>query len=433
MATLIRLVLLVFCLFPGTGTAATASELDALLGHYRHLHENPELSLQERNTSAYLAEQLNATGFEVTTGMGGHGLVAELRNGDGPVILFRTDMDALPVEEQTGLPYRSTVRAINTSGEDVPVMHACGHDIHMTVLLGIARQMAADRVRWNGTLLLIAQPAEEIGAGARAMLEDGLYERFPVPEYNLAFHVSPDLPAGQIGYVSGYALANVDSVDITVYGTSGHGAFPHKTKDPIVIAARIVLALQTIVSRELSPLDNAVVTVGSIHGGTKHNIIPDTVALQLTVRSYSDETRDFLLRRIREISQGIARSAGMSEDRLPRISVRDEYTPAVYNDPDLLDRIIPVLNSTLDENSVTAVDPVMGGEDFARYGRTEERIPGVLLWLGTVNAARYQATQASGEALPGLHSSRFAPDAGPTIATGVRAMHAVLLDLFRGD
>jgi amidohydrolase len=433
MSRLIHFVLLILCAFPGTVIPAPANELDALLGHYRHLHENPELSLQERKTAAYLAEQLNATGFEVTTGVGGHGLVAALRNGDGPVILFRADMDALPVEEQTGLPYSSTVRAIKTAGEDMPVMHACGHDIHMTVLLGIARQMAADRDIWSGTLLLIAQPAEEIGAGARAMLEDGLYERFPVPEYNLAFHVSPDLPAGQIGYVSGYALANVDSVDITVYGTSGHGAFPHKTKDPIVIAARIVLALQTIVSRELSPLDNAVVTVGSIHGGTKHNIIPDTVALQLTVRSYSDETRDFLLRRIREISQGIARSAGMSEDRLPRISVRDEYTPAVYNDPDLLDRIIPVLNSTLDENSVTAVDPVMGGEDFARYGRTEERIRGVLLWLGTVNAARYQATQASGEALPGLHSSRFAPDAGPTIATGVRAMHAVLLDLFRGD
>jgi amidohydrolase len=432
MSRLIRLVLLVLCVFPGTGIAAPASELDALLGHYRHLHENPELSLQERNTAAYLAEQLNATDFEVTTGVGGHGLVATLRNGAGPVILFRADMDALPVEEQTGLPYSSTVRAINMTGDDVPVMHACGHDIHMTVLLGIARQMAADRDRWNGTLMLIAQPAEEIGAGARAMLEDGLYERFPVPDYNLAFHVSPDLPAGRIGYVSGYALANVDSVDITVYGRSGHGAFPHKTKDPIVIAARIVLALQTIVSRELSPLDNAVVTVGSIHGGTKHNIIPDTVALQLTVRSYSDETRDFLLRRIREISQGIARSAGIPEDRLPRISVRDEYTPAVYNDPDLLDRIVPVLNSTLGGNSVTAVDPVMVGEDFARYGRTKERIRGVLLWLGTVNAAQYQAAQASGEALPGLHSSRFAPDAGPTIATGVRAMRAVLLDLFRG-
>jgi hippurate hydrolase len=431
MSRRIHFVLLILCTFPGTGSAAPAGELDALLGHYRHLHENPELSLQERNTSAYLAEQLAAAGFEVTSGVGGYGLVATLRNGDGPVILFRADMDALPVEEQTGLPFRSTVRAVNAAGEDVPVMHACGHDIHMTVLLGIARRMAANRSGWHGTLLLIAQPAEEIGAGARAMLSNGLYERFPVPDYNLAFHVSPELPAGRIGYVSGYALANVDSVDITVYGIGGHGAFPQQTKDPIVIAARIVLALQTLVSRELSPLESAVVTVGSIHGGTKHNIIPDAVTLQLTVRSYSDETRDFLLRRIREISQGIAQSAGLPEERLPRITVKDEYTPAVYNNPALLDRIIPVLEVTLGENAVTAVDPVMGGEDFARYGRTLEQVPGALLWLGAVNAQRYEAAQSDGEALPGLHSALFAPDAGPTIATGVRAMHAVLLELFQ--
>jgi amidohydrolase len=280
--------------------------------------------------------------------------------------------------------------------------------------------------------LLIAQPAEEIGAGAKAMLADGLYERFPVPDYNLAFHVSPDLPAGQIGYVSGYALANVDSVDITVYGVGGHGAYPQKTKDPIVIAARTVLALQTLVSRELSPLESAVVTVGAIHGGTKHNIIPDAVTLQLTVRSYSDETRDFLLRRIREISQGIARSAGLPAERLPKVTVKDEYTPAVYNDPDLLSRIVPVLEATLGENAVTAVDPVMGGEDFARYGRTQEQVPGTLLWLGAVNPLEYEAAQSDGETLPGLHSALFAPDAGPTIATGVRAMHAVLLKLFRG-
>jgi len=312
------------------------------------------------------------------------------------------------------------------------VMHACGHDIHMTVLLGIARQMAADKASWHGTLLLIAQPAEEIGAGPRAMLANGLYERFPVPDYNLAFHVSPELPAGRIGYASGFALANVDSVDITIYGKGGHGAFPHTTKDPIVIAARTVLALQTLVSRELSPLDSAVVTVGSIHGGTKHNIIPDEVTLQLTVRSYSDETRDLLLRRIREISQGIAQSAGLPENRLPRITVKDEYTPAVYSYPGLLDRILPVLEATLGENAVTAVDPVMAGEDFARYGRTQEQVPGALLWLGAVNAQRYEAAQSDGEALPGLHSALFAPDAGPTIATGVRAMHAVLLALFQG-
>jgi hippurate hydrolase len=425
-------ILLAVCTGFGACAAAPAGDSDTLLAHYRHLHRNPELSLQERNTSAYLAEQLEATGFDVVIGIGGYGLVATLQNGDGPVILFRADMDALPVEEQTGLPFSSTARADNQAGEDVPVMHACGHDIHMTVLLGIAREMAADRAGWNGTLLLIAQPAEEIGAGARAMLDDGLYERFPVPDYNLAFHVSPDLPAGSIGYVSGYALANVDSVDITIQGVGGHGAYPQKTKDPIVIAARTVLALQTLVSRELPPLESAVVTVGSIHGGTKHNIIPDSVKLQLTVRSYSEETRDFLLRRIGEISRGIAQSAGLPDDLLPRVIVKDEYTPAVYNAPDLISRVVPVLKSTLGETAVTAVDPVMAGEDFARYGRTEAHIPGALLWLGAVNPMQYQSARQRGEALPGLHSARFAPDAEPTIATGLRAMHALLLELFRG-
>jgi len=424
--------LLATCTGFDAGMAAPAHNNDTLLDHYRHLHMNPELSLQERNTSAFLAEQLTATGFAVTTGVGGYGLVAMLRNGDGPVILFRADMDALPIEEQTGLPFRSTARAVSTAGDHVPVMHACGHDIHMTVLLGIARGMAADRAGWHGTLLLIAQPAEEIGAGARAMLADGLFERFPVPDFNLAFHVSPDLPAGAVGYVSGYALANVDSVDITIYGVGGHGAYPQKTKDPIVIAARTVLALQTLVSRELPPLESAVVTVGSIHGGSRHNIIPDEVRLQLTVRSYSDKTRDFLLRRIEEITRGIAQSAGLPDDRLPRVTVKDEYTPAVYNNPDLVNRIIPVLKTTLGDSMVTAVDPVMVGEDFARYGRTQAHIPGALLWLGAVNPAQYQAAQQSGEALPGLHSARFAPDAEATIATGVRAMQAVLLELFRG-
>ncbi len=308
-----RFLLLVSCVCFGTGGLANTVDIDQLFGQYRHLHQNPELSLQEKNTSAYLAEQLRALGYEVVTGVGGYGLVATLRNGDGPTVLFRTDMDALPIAEQTGLPFSSTARAVNEAGETVPVMHACGHDIHMTVMLGIARQMMADKAGWQGTLLLLAQPAEEIGAGAKAMIADGLYDRFPVPDYNPAFHVSPDLPAGQIGYVSGYAMANVDSVDITVYGVGGHGAYPQKTKDPIVMAAQIILALQTIVSRELSPLDSAVVTVGSIHGGSKHNIIPDQVKLQLTVRSYADETRKFLLRRIRKISRGIARTAGMPE------------------------------------------------------------------------------------------------------------------------
>jgi len=432
LSRLVGFILLALCAGFDAGAVAPAGGSDSLLAHYRHLHRNPELSLQEQNTSAYLAEQLEATGFEVVSGVGGYGLVATLRNSDGPVILFRADMDALPVEEQTGLPFSSTASAFNPAGEEVPVMHACGHDIHMTVLLGVAREMAEDQAAWHGTLLLVAQPAEEIGVGARAMLDDGLYARFPVPDYNLAFHVSPDLPAGSIGYVSGYALANVDSVDITIYGVGGHGAYPQKTRDPIVIAARTVLALQTLVSRELPPLESAVVTVGSIHGGTRHNIIPDSVRLQLTVRSYSDATREFLLRRIGEISRGIAQSAGLPDERLPRVTVKDEYTPALYNDPGLVNRMLPVLKSTLGDTAVTAVDPVMAGEDFARYGRTEAQIPGVIFWLGATNPLRYQAARQGGEALPGLHSPRFAPDADATIATGVQAMQAMLLELFRG-
>jgi hippurate hydrolase len=432
MPRITRYLLLILCAHFGSGSYANAVNIDQLLEHYKYLHQNPELSLQEQNTSAYLEKQLKASGYEVATGVGGHGLVATLRNGAGPTILFRADMDALPIEEKTDFPFRSTVKAVNTAGEEVPVMHACGHDIHMTVMLGIARQMIVDKAKWQGTLLLIAQPAEEIGAGSRAMIADGLYNRFPVPDYNLAFHVSPDLPAGQIGYVSGYSMANVDSVDITVYGVGGHGAFPHKTRDPVVMAAQIVLAMQTIVSRELSPIDSAVVTVGSIHGGTKHNIIPDQVKLQLTVRSYADETRDLLLRRIREISQGIARTAGMPDDKLPLVTVKDEHTPSVYNAPGLIDKIVPVLNSALGESAVNAVDPVMGGEDFSRYGRTKARIPGALLWLGAVNEAQHETARNTGEALPGLHSARFAPDARPTIETGVKAMSAVLLELFRG-
>lgn len=428
---MIRLVhLLVFLFYFMQSAGANPVDMDSLFADYRYLHQHPELSLQEKNTAAYLVKQLTAMGYQVATGIGGTGLVAVLANGKGPVIMYRTDMDALPVAENTGLAFSSTVTAINNCGTQVPVMHACGHDVHMTVWLGVAQQMMAKREQWRGTLILVAEPAEEIGAGARAMLNDGLYSRFPLPDYNLAFHVSAELPVGQIGYVRGYALANVDSVDITVHGVGGHGAYPHKTRDPIVVAARIVMALQSIVSRELSPLESAVVSIGSIHGGTKHNIIPDEVKLQLTVRSYSDETRELLLRRIKEISQGIARSANIAEDKLPEIKVKEEYTPAVYNDPELLDRVLPVLRTEMGRKSVISVKPVMAGEDFARYGRTREHIPGVLLWLGEVNEDTYQDSAITGEELPPLHSSRFAPDAKPAITTGVRAMQAIMLDLF---
>lgn len=400
-----------------------------LLTHYHHLHRHPELSLQEEQTAAYLAGQLQTMGYQVTTGVGGHGLVAILENGEGSTVMYRADMDGLPIPEATGLPYASEATGTIPSGDQVPVMHGCGHDVHMTVLLGVAGEMMARRDQWSGTLILIGQPAEEIGAGAKAMLGDDLYRRFPLPDYNLALHVSASLPAGQIGYVSGYAMANVDSVDISVYGQGGHGAYPHKTKDPVVIASRIVLALQTIVSRELSPLDSAVVTVGSIHGGTKHNIISDEVKLQLTVRSYSDETRSYLLRRIEEVSHGVARTAGMSEDNLPSVMVKEEFTPSVYNSPDLVSKVVPLLKAELGDTAVIETPPVMGGEDFSRYGRTSENIPGSLIWLGTVSKKDAEAAAAGELELPSLHSAKYAPDAAPAIKTGVGGITAVLLGL----
>jgi len=303
--------------------------------------------------------------------------------------MLRTDMDALPVQEQTDLPYASTSTAIQNDGTTVPFMHACGHDVHMTVLVGNARRLVAERDTWLGTLLLIAQPAEERGDGARQMLADGLFKRFPRSDYNLALHVSAELPAGVFGYTSGYAMANVDSVDINVRGIGGHGAYPHKTKDPVVLAAQLILQLQTIISREISPLESAVIAVGSIHGGSKYNIISDSVRLQLTVRTYSDETRECLLRRIKEISNGLARTAGLPEIQSPEVPIRDEYTPSVFNDPELADRVVSVLRAEFGDSRVQSVPPVMAGEDFSRYGRTEPPIPSMLFWPGSVDPERY--------------------------------------------
>ncbi|MEN8176800.1 MAG: amidohydrolase, partial [Pseudomonadota bacterium] len=410
-------------------THAEAISEDSLLALYQQLHANPELSFQEKQTATRIARELRDAGFRVTEGIGGYGLVAVLENGPGPTLMLRADMDALPVKEQTGLPYSSTATATLDDGSRVPVMHACGHDIHMTVLVGTARNLAARRATWRGTLLLVVEPAEERGAGARLMLADGLFERFPRPDYNLALHANAELPAGTIGYTRGYAMANVDSVDINVRGIGGHGAYPHKTRDPVVLAAQLVLQLQTIVSREISPLESAVITVGSIHGGSKHNIIGDSVKLQLTVRSYSDETRDLLLRRIREMSLGLARTAGLPEELLPVVEIKEEYTPSVFNDPELTGRVVSVLSSELGENQVQALPPAMAGEDFARYGRTEPRIPSVLFWLGAVDPELYAAAKEKGESLPALHSPRFAPLAQPAIETGVRAFTALAQDL----
>ncbi len=404
--------------------------LPGLVGLYQDLHRNPELSFQESRTSSLLAERLRGLGFEVTEGVGGTGVVGLLENGAGPRLLLRTDMDALPVEEATGLPWASRARAQTADGRETGVMHACGHDLHMTVWAGTLEWLAAHREAWSGTLLAVAQPAEEIGAGARAMLEDRLYERFGRPDYCLALHTASDLPAGWIGWTSGFALANVDSVDIRIHGRGGHGSAPHTTRDPIVLAARIVLGLQTLVSRELDPQEPGVVTVGSIHGGTKHNIIPETVDLQLTVRSYSDEARRLLLDGIRRTARFEARAAGFPEALLPEVQVREEeYTPATWNDPELVERLNRVFAGVLGPERLVQRKPTMGGEDFGRYSKAAGS-PGYMFWLGAIPEERWRAAQEPGAPpLPSLHTNTFAPLAGPAIRTGVLCMTAAVREL----
>src|SRR2546422_237000 len=410
--------------------ARANQEYPRLFELYKHLHTHPELSLHEEQTGQRVADELKEAGFEVTTRVGGHGVVGVLRNGRGPTILVRTDLDALPVKEQTGLPYASTVRATDDKGAAVEVMHACGHDVHMTVLVGAARTLVSLKDRWQGTLVMIGQPAEEKGSGARKMLADGLFTRFPKPDYCLALHVKADLPAGSVGYIEGYALGNVDSLDITIRGVGGHGAWPHKTKDPIVLAAEAVLAFQTIVSREIAPGEPAVVTVGSIHGGTKHNIIPDEGMLQLTLRSYTDQVREQTIAAIKRITGGLAEAAGLPEDRMPIVVLRDqEFTPATYNDPGLTRRVAAALKEWLGEANVRPAKPVMGGEDFSEYGRTPDKIPICLFWLGAVKPELVQESEKTGKPLPSLHSSQFAPLPEPTITTGVIAMTAAVLEL----
>jgi len=413
-----------------TITSKIAVEYPTLDAFYKTLHQAPELSMMEERTAAAVARELRAAGFEVTERVGGFGLVGVLKNGNGPTLLIRTDLDGLPVPEETGVPYASKARVKDLTGREVPAMHACGHDIHMTCLVGTARTLAALRDRWSGTILLVGQPAEEIGTGARAMLAAGLYRRFPKPDFAIALHDSATLPAGTVATVEGYALANSTSVDITVRGIGGHGAWPHTTKDPIVLAARIVTALQTIVSRETRPIDPAVVTVGSIHGGTKHNIIPDEVKLQLTLRSYTDAVRQHTLEAIRRICRGEAIAAGLPEDLMPIVTVKDDqFTPATYNDPALTRRLRQAFTTAIGAENVQTVEPVMGGEDFSEFGRTTEKVPLCLFWLGAVDPAKVAESARTGSPLPSLHSSKFAPVPEPTIKTGVLTMSSAALEL----
>ena len=389
---------------------------------YKDLHTRPELSFRETETAARLASELRKAGLEVTEGIGKTGVVALLRNGDGPVIMVRTDMDALPVTEATELPYASKVTTKDEDGSSVGVMHACGHDVHMASLVGTARLLAELRSTWRGTVMFVCQPAEERVGGAEAMLKDGLFERFEKPKYALALHCDATLEAGRVGFTPGYILANVDSVDITVRGRGGHGSQPNNTIDPVTIACRLVLDLQTIISREKSPTEPGVITVGSIHGGTKHNIIPDEVKLQITVRSYSDETRRLLLESIE--NKALAASASARAPR-PTITVSDS-TPSTYNDPQLTERVAEVARKLLGAERVLRPEPRMGGEDFSQYGRAG--VPICMFWLGTIPASRIEASQ-KGTPLPSLHSSRFQPDPEPALKTGVRTMTSLVLDL----
>ncbi len=396
---------------------------------YKHFHQYPELSFMEFKTSEKLSDELEKLSFKITRNVGGNGFVGLMQNGQGPVIMIRTDLDALPLEEKTGLPFASKVIMPDSDGTEMQVMHACGHDMHMTVWLGTAKILAALKDDWKGTLMMIAQQAEEKSGGADAMIADGLFTRFPLPDYAMAYHVSAELPAGSIGYRPGPFLAGVSSVDITVHGIGGHGAMPHRAVDPIVLASRMVLAYQTIPSREINPLEPAVVTVGSIHGGTVHNIIPDEVKMQLTVRYYNDETYEHIISGLRRISNGIAESAGLPEDLYPEVTPLGQ-TPPVINDEKLTNDAVTSFRSILGSENVIEVEPVTAGEDFARYGRTDDKVPIAMFWLGTVSEEKFNAHLDQEIPLPGLHNPEFYPDFSPTYETGVRAMARAAIDLF---
>jgi len=415
------------------------SDLASLVATYKTLHAAPELSHHEEKTAAFFANQLRTLGFTVTERVGkyenpewtSYGVVAVMKNGPGPTVLLRTELDALPVDEKTGLPYASKVKTKNDAGQEVSVMHACGHDIHMTSMLGTARVLAALKDQWSGTLVLIGQPAEEVIDGARSMMRAGLYERFPRPDYVIALHDSADLEAGKVGYTAGYAMASSTSVDIKIRGLGGHGARPETTRDPIVVAAQVILALQTIVSRENSPLDPAVVTVGSIHGGTKHNIIPEEVDLQITVRAYKEDVRKRVLASIERITKGVALAAGIPDDRAPIVKYSEtQVTAATYNDPQLTERLGAVFVRVLGNDNVVKLPPVMMSEDFG-YLSDEQKIPATLFTLGAIDPVKVKESRETGTRLPSLHSALFYPLPEPTLRTGIKAMTSAVLDLMK--
>ncbi|WDI30947.1 amidohydrolase [Hyphococcus flavus] len=429
---------------------AVAADYEYVLDLYKHFHENPELSFRESESAARMTAELEGLGFTVTNGVGdkwtrnkakadagevlegvgGYGLVAVMENGDGPTLMLRADMDALPLEEKTGLPYASKVVSTDYKGQEAPVMHACAHDSHMAILIGAARQLVAMKDQWSGTLVLIGQPAEEIGHGAVAMLEDGLYKKFPKPDYILATHTSGWDSAGDVTYTPGWALANVDSVDIYIKGIGAHGSAPHMGKDPIVLGSQIINALQTLVSRETDPLEAGVVTVGSFQAGYKHNIIPDAAHLQITVRSYEDKVRAQLLEGIERIAIAQAKSAGLPDDLMPEVKIEQDYTPSTFNDEALTERVMAAVSDSVGADRVYIRPPSMGGEDFSQFGRTAEDIPTVIFWTGGNDPeAMKAAREGTAPPPPANHSPFFAPIPEPTLKTGVQAMTAGALEL----
>jgi len=416
------------------------AELPSLLTIYKDIHSHPELSTKEQRSSAIVAKELRAAGCEVTENFGHYdnpdwkcyGVVGVMKNGDGPTVLVRTDMDALPVQEQTGASYASKVTMTNVDGKEMPVMHACGHDIHMSALIGTARALGKLKDKWHGTIIFIGQPAEEMVGGARAMLHAGLYDRFGKPAYAVALHDNAEIEAGKIGITAGYYNANVDSVDVTVKGMGGHGAYPHKTKDPITLSAEIINAWQTIASRENNPLDPIVVTVGSIHGGTKHNIIPDEIKMQLTVRTYKPEVRQRVLSAIEQIAKGCATAAGLPPDKMPEVNVlHAEHVNAVYNNPELTKRVKATLKSAIGDENVVDKDPTMAGDDFSEFSLPDHSIPACMFNVGAVDPAKIADSKKNGTPLPSLHSSKFAPVPEPTIRVGMIGMTSAVLDLMK--
>ena len=431
------LALLAASILTAPASAATLNEairadLPLLMNVYRDMHANPELSMQEVRTPAKMAPEMRKLGFEVTEHVGRTGLIAVMRNGPGPVLMLRADMDALPVKEQTGLPFASKAIGKLPDGSPTPIMHACGHDTHIAAWLGTARRMAASKDQWSGTLVMNLQSGEETGEGARAMLGDGLYTRFPKPNFVLAFHDSAILPAGMIGLTPGYTTASVDNVDITVRGVGGHGASPQSTKDPIVIASRIVMALQTLVSREKNPLDPAVLTVGSFQAGNKHNVIPDEAKLQLTVRTYKPEVRKLLVDGIARIARGEAISAGVPDDRMPIVTIReDQHTPATLNSEKLANRTLELFSRHFGADRTTVLQPFMVGEDVGRYWLNDSSVEGTLFWIGGVPKAKWDAAGGDTTKLPSLHSPFWAPDAETVISTATEAMSVAALDVLK--